>query len=94
MAINKGGRPRKEGRKKIGLSIDERASDILNELAERTGKSKSRIFEEAMEVMKKREEIIYARMLDYQNNGIDALDLEELVKNKEASLNEEAKNVG
>lgn len=94
MSTNKGGRPRKLGRTKIGLSIDARASEILNELAEKTGKSKSKIFEEAMEVMRKREEIIYARMLEYEKNGLDILDLDELIKNKKASSNKEVKNVG
>lgn len=89
------GRPvEKEGRKKIGLSIDARASEILNELANRTGKTKSRIFEEAMDVMKKREDIIYARMKSYEKNSLDTLDLDELIKNKEASEKEEVQDVG
>lgn len=47
-----------------------------------------------MEVMRKREEIIYARMLEYEKNGLDILDLDELIKNKKASSNKEVKNVG
>lgn len=94
---NKVGRPiEKEGRVKIGLSVDGEANKILNELVKRTGKTKSRIFEEAIKVMKAREEIIYARMLDYEKNGNDSfLNLDELIKNKEALDKElEVKNVG
>ena len=42
---NKVGRTiEKEGRVKIGLSVDGEANKILNELVKRTGKTKSRIF--------------------------------------------------
>ena len=69
----------KENRTKIGLSID--------------GKTKSRIFEEAIRVIQKREEIIYARMLDYQKYGDEAfLNFDELIKNKVA-LEKEKKEV-
>ncbi len=91
------GRPiEKENRTKIGLSIDGETNKILNELVKRTGKTKSRIFEEAIRVMKKREEIIYARMLDYEQNGNNSfLNLDELIKNKEALEKEKGvKNVG
>lgn len=91
------GRPiEKENRTKIGLSVDGETNEILNELVRRTGKTKSRIFEEAIRVMKKREEIIFARMLDYEKNGNDSfLNLDELIKNKEALEKEqEVKNVG
>lgn len=57
------GRPiEKKGRKKIGLSINAEADKILNELVSRTGKTKSRLFEEAIKEFKKREDIINARM--------------------------------
>lgn len=91
------GRPtEKLNRTKIGLSIDGETSEILNELAKRTGKTKSRIFEEAIRVMKTREENIYARMLDYEKNGMDSfLNIDELIKNKEALDKEQGvKNVG
>ncbi|WP_418187299.1 ribbon-helix-helix protein, CopG family [Aliarcobacter lanthieri] len=96
--MKKIGRPiEKENRTKIGLSIDGKSNEILNELVKRTGKTKSRIFEEAIRVIQQREEIIHARMLDYQNNGSDAfLDFDELVKNKKALEKEkmEVSNVG
>lgn len=84
------GRPvEKEGRKKIGLSIDGDTDKLLNELAENSGKTKSRIFEEAIKVMKSRQDIINARMKDLYENGMDAaLDFDELVKNKRASEKE------
>lgn len=83
----------KENRTKIGLSIDGKTNEILNELVQRTGKTKSRIFEEAIRVIQKREEIIYARMLDYQKYGDEAfLNFDELIKNKVA-LEKEKKEV-
>ncbi len=92
------GRPtEKIGRKKIGLSIDAEADRLLNELAEQSGKTKSRIFEEAIKVMKRREDIINARIKDFRENGEESLlDFDELVKNKRASEKEpqEVGNVG
>lgn len=91
------GRPiEKENRTKIGLSVDGETNEILNALVKRTGKTKSKIFEEAIRVIQKREEAIYARMLDYQKNGEDSLlDFEELIKNREALKKEQGvKNVG
>ncbi|MCT7633921.1 ribbon-helix-helix protein, CopG family [Aliarcobacter butzleri] len=91
------GRPiEKENRTKIGLSVDGETNEILNALVEKTGKTKSKIFEEAIRVIQKREEAIYARMLDYQKNGEDSLlDFEELIKNREALKKEQGvKNVG
>lgn len=84
---NKRGRPvEKPNRAKIGLSITQDASKTLNELAEMTGKTKSKIFEEAIKIMREREEIIYARMENYQKYGKDVfLDFEEYMKNRKAS---------
>lgn len=96
-STRKVGRPiEKQGRVKIGLSVNGEANDLLNELVKRTGKTKSRIFEEAIKVMKAREEIIYARMLDYEKNGDNAfLNIDELLKNKNAlDKEQEVKNVG
>lgn len=83
------GRPiEKPDRKKIGLSISKEANETLNYLTNLTGKTKSRIFEEALKVMKTREEIIYARMEQYEKHGRDSLlDFDELMKNKDASDN-------
>ena len=48
------GRPiEKIGRIKIGLSIDGESNIILDNLAKRTGKTKSRLFEDAIKLMKK-----------------------------------------
>lgn len=64
------GRPiEKEGRIKIGLSIDGESNIILDNLAKRTGKTKSRLFEDAIKLMKKREDEIYKRMLEYEIYG-------------------------
>ncbi len=92
---SKVGRPKKEGKTKLGLSISGEANDDLNYIAELTGKTKSKIFEEAIKIMKEREEIIYARMENYQKYGKDALlDFDEIMKNREALKTiEEVKNV-
>ena len=64
------GRPiQKEGRIKIGLSIDGNSNIILDNLVKRTGKTKSRIFEEAIKLMEQREKEIYRRMLEYEKFG-------------------------
>lgn len=64
------GRPiEKIGRIKIGLSIDGESNIILDNLAKRTGKTKSRLFEDAIKLMKKREDEIYKRMLEYERYG-------------------------
>jgi len=83
---NNVGRPvTKIGRKKIGLSISGEANDTLEYLSQLSGKTKSRIFEEAISIMKKREEIIYARMENYVKEQDKALlDFDELMKNREA----------
>lgn len=83
---NRVGRPiEKQDRKKIGLSIDGETNTVLNELVKLTGKTKSRIFEEAIKIMKTREETIYARMEQYEKYGKDSLlDFDELMKNRDA----------
>ena len=64
------GRPiSKPNRVKIGLSISEECDSVLCELVKRSGKTKSRVFEEAIEYFKSREDIIYQRMLDIDLNG-------------------------
>ena len=84
-AVNKGGRPRKNN-VKICLSVDAKASEILNELAISTGKSKSKIFEEAIKMIKEKEDIIYARAKNYEKYGKEALmDFDEYMKNRRAS---------
>lgn len=80
------GRPTvKPDRAKIGLSVTKEANEMLEYLSNMTGKTKSRIFEEAIKIMKVREDIVYARMEQYAKHGKDSLlDFEELIKNKEA----------
>ncbi len=89
------GRPiEKEGRKKIGLSIDAEADKILIELAKKTGKTKSRLFEEAIKELKKREDIIEARMNTIINNENGSiLDINSILDkaDKLDKLEEEAK---
>ena len=64
------GRPiSKPNRVKIGLSISEESDSALCELVKRSGKTKSRVFEEAIKYFKSREDIIYQRMLDIELNG-------------------------
>lgn len=64
------GRPiEKQGRIKIGLSIDGESNAILDSLAKRTGKTKSRLFEDAIKLMKRREDEIYRRLLEYEKHG-------------------------
>ncbi len=96
---NKVGRPvTKIGRKKIGLSIDADSDKLLTALAEKSGKTKSRIFEEAIKIMESRASIIAARMKDFDENEFDSiLDFDELEKNRMASNKEsnlEVRNVG
>lgn len=68
--IRRVGRPiQKEGRTKIGLSIDGNSNIILENLVKRTGKTKSRIFEDALKLMEQREDEIYKRMLEYEKYG-------------------------
>ena len=64
------GRPiSKPGRVKIGLSISSESDSVLCELVKRSGKTKSRVFEEAIKYFKGREDIIYQRMLEYEKHG-------------------------
>lgn len=45
---------------------------------------KSKGFKKAIKIMRKKEGIIYERMLDYKKNGNDSfLDIDELIKKKE-----------
>jgi predicted DNA-binding protein len=85
------GRPiLKTNRTKIGLSISGATNDILSDLAKRTGKNKSSIFEDAIRIMKEREDIMYARAKTIEQFGDDAfLDFAEYMKNRTALKNEE-----
>lgn len=79
------GRPiSKPNRVKIGLSISQESDSVLCELVKRSGKTKSRVFEEAIKYFKSREDIIYQRMLDFEQNGeksfISQNELDELLK--------------
>ena len=80
------GRPiSKSGRVKIGLSISSESDSVLCELVKRSGKTKSRLFEEAMVVLK-REYTIYQRILNVEQNGDKALispeKLDEILKDR------------
>jgi len=93
----KAGRPiEKENRVKVGLSIDGETNDLLNELASNSGKTKSRVFEEAIKALKKQEDITKKRIELFEELGDDALlNFEELMKNRKAIQNEEeVKDVG
>lgn len=82
------GRPiTKPNRVKIGLSASQEASFMFNEIARVSGKSKSRIFEEAIKYFKSREDIIYQRMQEYQELGDKCLlthnELDDILKSKQ-----------
>lgn len=81
------GRPiEKENRVKIGLSIDGESNDILSRLSKLTGKTKSKIFEEAIRVLEERETTIRSRIETIDRLGDEALlDFDEYVKNRKAS---------
>jgi predicted transcriptional regulator len=89
------GRPvEKKDRKKIGLSIDGKTDRLLADLAKKTGKTKSRLFEEAILELKKREDILEARMKAILSDEKGALldlnklldDADEIDKIKETGL--------
>ena len=93
---NKGGRPiEKPGRKKIGLSIRAESYTLLAELSARSGKTKSKLFEYAQRIVKRQEDVIYARAKNYEKYGEESLlDFDEYMKNREASKKElEVRNV-
>lgn len=88
----KPGRPKeKENRVKIGLSIDAESKKLLDMLAAGSNKTKSKIFEEALLVLKDREDVIAERIDMINELGDDAfIDMdalrtkrEELKKKKE-----------
>ncbi len=85
------GRPiEKEGRVKIGLSVDAETNELLSRLSANAGKTKSRIFEEALKALKKQEDITESRIKAIEELGDDALlDFSELMKNRKASKPEE-----
>jgi hypothetical protein len=56
----------------------------LKFLAKEVVMKKSKGFKKAIKIMRKKEGIIYERMLDYKKNGNDSfLDIDELIKKKE-----------
>ena len=89
------GRPiERENRVKIGLSIDEESNNILSKLSKLTGKTKSKVFEEAIRVLEEREIIIRSRIETIDRLGDEALlDFDEYVKNRKASkIDKDAQN--
>lgn len=78
------GRPvSKPNRVKVGLSLDPEVDRVLNELAVRSSKTKSKVFEEAIKYFKAREDIIAERMRDVLENGEDALlDFDKLIQER------------
>ena len=99
------GRPiEKENRVKIGLSIDGETNELLARLAANSGKTKSKVFEDAIKLLESREELIQSRIRAFEELGDDALlDFDELMKNRKASFveqkafkskEEERENVG
>lgn len=99
--MKKAGRPiEKKNRTKIGLSLTGSSVDKLSELSAMTGKSKSRIIEEAILMFSDRETIIQARIKKIEEFGekallnIDEILEERLKKEKEESSNMEVRHVG
>jgi len=90
------GRPiEKENRVKIGLSIDGESNELLSKLSKLTGKTKSKVFEEAIRVLEKREETLRNRIATVERLGDAALlDFDEFIKNRKAiKLDEEVDHV-
>jgi predicted transcriptional regulator len=95
------GRPiSKENRKKVGFSLEGVVLDELSKLAAMTGKTQSRIVEEAIMMFKEKEDIINARIKKIEELGDDAfLDIDKLIEKRlkredEILTNMEARNVG
>ncbi len=78
------GRPvTKKDRVKIGLSIDGDSNTLLSKLAESSGKTKSKVFEEAIKYFEGRTEIIKERLQIIEDLGDDAfLDITEYIENR------------
>jgi len=90
------GRPiEKENRVKIGLSIDGESNELLSKLSKLTGKTKSKVFEEAIRVLEKREETLRNRIATVERLGDAALlDFDEFIKNRKAiKIDEEVNHV-
>lgn len=84
MIKRKVGRPiEKENRKKIGLSIDGQTDSILNELVQMTGKTKSKIVEESLDLMYKKHIENYERLklLDKESSKIAYSNFKEFLQN-------------
>lgn len=99
--MKKIGRPiEKENRTKIGLSLTGSSVDKLSELAAMTGKSKSRIIEEAISMFSERESIVQARIKKIEEYGekallnIDDILEERLKKEQQEISNLEVRNIG
>lgn len=89
------GRPiEKENRTKVGLSLQGSSVDKLSELAAMTGKSKSRIIEEAISMFSERESIIQARIKKIEELGDKALlDIDTILENRLKKEQEESSNM-
>lgn len=98
--MKKAGRPiEKENRTKVGLSLQGASVDKLSELSAMTGKSKSRIIEEAISMFSERETIVQERIKRIEKLGdkalldIDAILEDRLSKEQEESSNMEVRHV-
>lgn len=78
------GRPiEKENRTKVGLSLKGDSADLLSALAHITGKSKSRVIEEAILLFKDKEEIIRKRIEKIETSSDNVfLDLNEIIEER------------
>ncbi len=78
------GRPKeKENRVKIGLSLDGQYNDMLVELSKQTGKTKSRLVEEAISDLYERQQNLsrlIKQLNNQQDNSFDTL--RTMVRNK------------
>ena len=90
--VNTVGRPQKNNAK-IGLSISKEAKDMMDALAEATGRTKSNIVEEALSLMKKHQDTITARAKKIAElSDEDYIDLEEYMRNRRAKREAELHN--
>ncbi len=78
------GRPKeKENRTKVGLSLDGKYNDMLIELSKNTGKTKSRLVEEAIEDLYARQQNLEKLIKQFDKQQDSSFDtLRSMVRNK------------
>jgi hypothetical protein len=68
-------------KKKIGFSVSDESIRTMDQLVELTGKSKSRLFEDAISILYKEQMVTQARLEEMKVLGKDAyIDMDEMMK--------------